>query len=109
MGITGERQKVFVPLIDSPLCAVDPVAQWIVQSGIEQGYIFVRIHDGYDIGDTKRHIPPRMVDGVVKDAVERLGKDPAAYDGRSLRAGHVVARRAQLDEGLLNLDALRAR
>lgn len=108
VGVDGEVQRVFVPIIDSPLCAVNAVAQWIAESGIKDGYIFVRIHDGYDVGDTKRHIPPHMVDRIVKDAVELLGKDPAGYDGRSLREGNVVARRAQLEEGLLNLDALRA-
>ena len=108
LSITGEVQTLFVPKIDSALCAVTAVAEWIAESGIENGYIFVHLHDGYDIGDTERHIPPRMVDRIVRDAVERLGKDTTLFDGRSLREGHVAARRAQLEEGLLDLDALRA-
>ncbi|MCW8140082.1 MAG: hypothetical protein KIT58_14380, partial [Planctomycetota bacterium] len=106
-GSSGEVKQVFVPLIESPLCAVNAVAQWIARSGIKSGYIFVRIYDGYRLGNSDCPMAPSMVDRIVRDAVERIGKDPGEYDGRSLREGHVAARRAALETGLQDLDALR--
>lgn len=107
-GTEDGVKTAFVRMIDSPLCTVDAVAQWIARSGIKEGSVFVSIYDGCNIGDMEDHVAPSMVDRIVKDAVERIGKVPAEYDARSLREGYVVARRTALEEGLQDLDALRA-
>lgn len=78
-----------------PVAALETYLEW---SGIKQGPIFRAVR--YD-RPSNRRLYDRAVAFIVKEAVVRLGLDPRAYAGHSLRCGFVTAaaqRGATLDE-----------
>jgi integrase len=102
-GPAGAPSTIFVPIIEGPLCTVGAVARWIADSGITSGYIFRRIGEGSLDRDPEGQLRSDGVERIIQRAVERIGKDPFEYDGRSLRAAHIVARRAQFERELADL------
>lgn len=63
------------------------LAAWIAASGITDGYLFRAIHRG---SVTEEPITPETVAGIVKERVERCGRDPKQYGAHSLRRGFVT-------------------
>ncbi len=60
---------------------------WLRASRITDGFLFRAIHRGRITDDP---ITPETVVGIVKERVERCGRDPKHYAGHSLRRGFVT-------------------
>jgi integrase len=60
---------------------------WLKASEIKDGYLFRAIHRGEV---TDQPITPETVVDIVKDRVERCGRDPKHYAAHSLRRGFVT-------------------
>lgn len=82
----GEGRKVGIPRsADQATCPVSALEQWIAAAGIGSGPVF-RVMNRHGHVLAKR-LSGEGVAMVVKRAVEKLGYDPAAFSGHSLRAG----------------------
>ncbi len=102
----GKADMVFVPNVESKLCAVEAVARWISDSGVRSGYLFRRTMDGKFIDrDQENHLPPSLVDTIVKRAVRHAGLDANSYSGRSLRTGYAEA--VERQRSVRDIDTLR--
>lgn len=82
----GAGQKVGIPHgAMEETCPVRALEQWMAKSGVTEGPLFRSVNrHGKAAG---RGICSRTVADVVKRAVLKIGKDPTAFAGHSLRAG----------------------
>ena len=82
----GQGRKVGIPLgSDRTTCPLWALDQWCTAAGIRSGPLFrVMNRHGQVLG---KRLSAEGVAIVVKRSVERLGYDPAAFGGHSLRAG----------------------
>ncbi|WP_308909462.1 tyrosine-type recombinase/integrase [Pseudokordiimonas caeni] len=82
---------------DPGACPVNATRRWIRERGDRPGPLFCQIHRS----GSHRYQPlqPQAIGRIVKGAADRLGHDPAAYSGHSLRAG-LASAAADLGVGL---------
>lgn len=86
----GIGAVVAIPIGRDPTtCATAAVRVWLEAAGIKSGPVFRRMRRWGAVGSSG--ITPPVVALVVKAAVERVGLDPAAFAGHSLRAGLATA------------------
>jgi integrase len=86
----GAGRKVGIPFgHNTDTCPVGALTAWLEASGIDNGPVF-RAVDRYDNVATER-LANRSVALVVKHYTEAIGRDPRAFSGHSLRAGHATA------------------
>jgi site-specific recombinase XerD len=72
-------------------CPVAALRAWLDAAGITEGAIFRRIFNKRAQRVTERRLAPRNVAAIVKQSAARLGFDPSAFGGHSLRAGFVTS------------------
>ena len=65
------------------------LSAWTKAAGITTGPIFRRIGRGGHVRPAA--LTPQSVAAIVKRYAEQAGLDPAAYSGRSLRAGFLTS------------------
>lgn len=85
----GVGRDVFIPKNKGRLCAVAALQRWLRTSCIENGAVFRRVTAHSTVG--KNAITAGAVAVIVKRYVSKLGLDPSAYSGHSLRAGLVTS------------------
>lgn len=92
VGAKGDQRRqgeiVSVPY-GTRICPVAALQAWISAAGIVSGPIFRRIDRHGNLG--AEAISDRTVALVVKAACERVGLDPAAFAGHSLRSGLITS------------------
>jgi len=66
-------------------CPVRALADWIAAAGITSGTVFRAVDRWGNVSD--QAMTPQAVAHVVKAGAKRIGLDPAAFGGHSLRAG----------------------
>lgn len=82
-----------LPFVAEGLCAATALKAWLVAAGITEGPVFRPMNRN---GVPKaEHLNPQSVALLIKVACEKMGLDPKAYSGHSLRAGHVTEARAR--------------
>lgn len=82
----GEGAVVGVPHGANPeTCPVLALQAWLEASGIKSGPVFRSITRWGLIG--AQGLTPNVVARIVKDQAQRIGLDPAAFAGHSLRSG----------------------
>jgi integrase len=85
---TGNGRTVFIPRVRGQLCPVTALERWLLVSEISVGPVF------RPITRSGKVLPARIsadaVACILKDRVQRVGRDPAHYSGHSLRAGFVT-------------------
>ena len=84
----GRGAVVAIPF-GKRICAVAALQAWISAAGITAGPIFRGIDRHGHVGATA--ISDRAIADVVKAACERIGLDPAAFAGHSLRSGLITS------------------
>jgi site-specific recombinase XerD len=67
------------------------VKSWLSAAGIAEGAVFRRILNRRNQRVTDRRLAARNVAAIVKQGATKLGFDPAAFGGHSLRAGFVTS------------------
>jgi site-specific recombinase XerD len=72
-------------------CPVAALRAWLGAAGITEGATFRRIFNKRAQRVTDRRLAPRNVAAIVKQGAARLGFDPSAFGGHSLRAGFVTS------------------
>jgi site-specific recombinase XerD len=72
-------------------CPVEAVKSWLSAAGIAEGAVFRRILNRRNQRVTDRRLAARNVAAIVKQGATKLGFDPAAFGGHSLRAGFVTS------------------
>jgi integrase len=93
---TGEKPAV-KPLVklaagDKDICPCTALKAWLQLAGITSGHIFTQTnHD--KLTQARKPITAQVVALVVKSYCERVGLDPDAFAGHSLRSGFVTAAR----------------
>ena len=70
-------------------CVIRALKEWIAIRGNEPGLLFQRF-TRHVVRDRNRPLEQRRIGHIVKDAIERIGKDRKLYCGHSLRAGFVT-------------------
>ncbi len=85
----GVGRKVGIPFgHNAATCPVDALMAWLEVAGIDSGPVFRGV-------DRHGHIGGRLtgcgVALLVKHYVAAIGRDPRAFSGHSLRAGHATA------------------
>jgi integrase len=92
----GEKPAV-LPLVklaagDKDICPCTALKAWLQLAGIASGFIFITTnHD--KLTRARKPITAQVVALVVKAYCERVGLDPDAFAGHSLRSGFVTAAR----------------
>jgi site-specific recombinase XerD len=86
----GIGRKVAIPRGEIA-CPVAAVRAWREEAAITSGALFVRIINRRNQRVTNRRLAARNIAAVVKAGAARLGLDPAAFAGHSLRAGFVTS------------------
>lgn len=82
----GQGQKVGIPPgAMEETCPVKALEKWMAKAGVSDGPLFRSVNRHGKVAS--RGICSRTVADVVKRAVLKIGKDPAAFAGHSLRAG----------------------
>lgn len=82
----GEGAIVGVPHGANPeTCPVLALQAWLQASKIESGPVFRSINRWGQIGDSS--LTANVVARIVKDQAQRIGLDPSAFAGHSLRSG----------------------
>jgi site-specific recombinase XerD len=76
-------------------CPVEAVRQWLDASGIIAGPLFRRIWNKTNQRLSDQRLKGRVVAAVVKANAERLGLDPKAFGGHSLRSGFLTSAAAR--------------
>ena len=90
-------RTIAVPNGRTSVCPVEAVKAWLVASEVSEGAVFRSIVGGRL---TERRMSDQVVSLIVKEQVSKLGLEPAAYSGHSLRAGFVTSA-AQAGVGFL--------
>jgi integrase len=85
----GLGRKVGIPHGEIA-CPVAALKAWVETAGITDGPIFRRIFNKRSQRVTDRRLAARNVATVVKAGAARLGFDPSAFGGHSLRSGLVT-------------------
>jgi site-specific recombinase XerD len=82
----GRGERIGIPYGSTPAtCPVRALRRWLDASGIADGPLFRSVNrHGHVLGG---RLSDQAVALVVKRAIARTGRDPAAYSGHSLRAG----------------------
>lgn len=81
----GEGAVVAIPASPRPeTCAVAALSAWLGHAGIEAGPVFRSVDRWGRVGGA---LSPQAIALIVKSAAERVGLDPDAFAGHSLRAG----------------------
>src|SRR5581483_8387512 len=83
----GEGQTVGVPYGSHPeSCPVRALATWLERSNITEGCLFPAVGRwGGEV--TSKPICAHQLANIIKRLAQRIGLDPAAYSGHSLRSG----------------------
>ncbi len=81
-------RTIGVPLGRTTACPVQAVRDWLEASEVNEGAVF-RAIAGRRVGTHR--LSDQSVSLIVKAHVARLGLEPAAYSGHSLRAGFVTS------------------
>jgi integrase len=68
------------------------VTEWLAAAGIVEGPVFRRVRKG---GRLLPDLSPQNVALIVKAYAKRLGLDPGAFSGHSLRAGFLTSAAAR--------------
>ncbi|OYT98003.1 MAG: integrase [Burkholderiales bacterium PBB1] len=90
-------RTIAVPYGRTSVCPVAAVKAWLVASAVIEGALFPTLM-GRRV--TARRMSDQVVSLIVKEQVSKLGLEPAAYSGHSLRAGFVTSA-AQAGVGFL--------
>jgi integrase len=86
----GAGRKVGIPFgRNTDTCPVGALVAWLAAAHIDSGPIFRAVDRGGHVGAER--LANRSVALLVKHYVAALGRDPAAFSGHSLRAGHATA------------------
>jgi integrase len=86
----GVGRKVAIPRGEIA-CPVAALKAWLEAAGIAAGALFVRVYNRRNQFHRGERLAPRNVAAIVKAGATRLGLDPAAFGGHSLRAGFVTS------------------
>jgi site-specific recombinase XerD len=86
----GIGRKVAIPRGEIA-CPVAALRAWLDAAGITEGAIFRRIFNKRAQRVTTARLAARNIASVVKAGAARLGFDPGAFGGHSLRAGFVTS------------------
>jgi site-specific recombinase XerD len=86
----GVGRKVAIPR-GEVACPVAAVKAWLEAAGITEGAVFRRIFNRRNQRVTDRRLAGRNVAAVTKAGAARLGFDPSAFGGHSLRSGFVTS------------------
>lgn len=76
----------FIPHANGERCPVKALKQYQELTGIHTGWLFRAVDRHDNISDTP--LSAQSVARIVKEAVRRVGGDPSAVSGHSLRAGY---------------------
>lgn len=91
----GLGRSIPVPFcVDSPLCPVKAISEWMTRASIKHGPVFRQIgpYARELIWTTSdKALSARYVSSLIKSYVAKAGYDPTGYSGHSLRAGFVTA------------------
>lgn len=82
----GAGRTCFIPHANGERCPVKALKQWQELTGIRTGWLF-RAVDRHD-NVSEKPLSAQSVALIVKDAVRRVGGDPSAVSGHSLRSGY---------------------
>ena len=82
----GAGRTCFIPYANGDRCPIKALKQWQELTGIRSGWLF-RAVDRHD-NVSEKPLSAQSVALIVKDAVRRVGGDPSAVSGHSLRAGY---------------------
>jgi len=74
-------------------CPVKAVKTWIAAAGISEGPLFKPVTKGNRIVDAR--LSAKSVADIVKRYAKRIGLDPVAFSGHSLRAGFLTSAAAK--------------
>ena len=86
----GAGRKVGIPFgHNAATCPVGALTTWLEAAGIDSGPVFRPVGRGGNVGAGR--LANRSVALLVKHYVETIGRDPRAFAGHSLRAGHATA------------------
>jgi len=79
-------RTVFIPYANGERCPVKALAQWRAVAGIDAGWLFRSVNRHDQVSDAP--LTGQSVALIVKAAARRVGADPNAVSGHSLRAGY---------------------
>jgi site-specific recombinase XerD len=86
----GAGRKVAIPYGQNPeTCAVRALAEWLASAPISSGPVFRPVDRHGNVGAGR--LTGKSIALTVKNYIQAIGKDPAAYAGHSLRAGFATA------------------
>jgi integrase len=86
----GAGRKVGIPFGQNALtCPVGALTAWLEAAHIASGPVFRSVGLGGRVGAGR--LADRAVARTVKHYVAAIGRDPRAFSGHSLRAGHATA------------------
>lgn len=91
-------RTIAVPYGRISACPVNAMKAWLAESKVSEGGAVFRTIVGGRV--TARRMSDQAVSLIVKEQVSKLGLEPAAYSGHSLRAGFVTSA-AQAGVGFL--------
>ncbi|GAB7541406.1 site-specific integrase [Cupriavidus sp. 8B] len=84
----GAGRTVFIPHARGTRCPVKALRQWLELAGIASGWVFRAVNRHDAVGRTA--LSAQSVALIVKASTRRVGGDPSAVSGHSLRAGYVT-------------------
>lgn len=87
----GKGRLIAIPYGKSTAwsCPVRMVRSWLRRARLQSGSLYRKVdRNGVVCGE---RLSTQVVALIVKDLVEKLGKDPSLYSGHSLRAGFVTS------------------
>ncbi len=89
----GEGRTIFIPHAKGKRCPVAALKEWLVLAGIESGPLFrsVNRHDQV----RKQGLQAQAVATIIKQIIQKSGRDPKDFAGHSLRAGFVTTAAVQ--------------
>ncbi|MBI5791674.1 MAG: site-specific integrase [Rhodocyclales bacterium] len=81
----GVGRTVFIPYANGTRCPVAALKDYKTISGIGIGFLFRAVHQEHV---SESPLTPQSVALILKAAAKRVGVDPSAISGHSLRAGY---------------------
>jgi site-specific recombinase XerD len=85
---TGRGASIPIAQTGTELCAVQALRVWLVRSRLTHGPLWLPVRNNGVLPG--KALSTSAVAIIVKDAVERIGLDPAQYAGHTLRATFVT-------------------
>lgn len=79
-------RTVFIPHANGERCPIKALAQWRAVAGIDSGWLFRAVNRHDQVSNTP--LTAQSVALIVKEAAKRIGADPTAVSGHSLRSGY---------------------